>query len=100
MEVDSDDEWRLNVGDDWESDGEGEVRAKSTARVIRRTFNTRTTSMAMEAPTRGDYALTLPKELGVLAVAQIHKSELGTVVWNAAVILCEWLGANAVRIPA
>ena len=95
MEVDSDDEWRLNVGDDWESAGEGEIRAKSTARIIRRTFNTRTISMAMEAPTRGDYALTLPKELGVLAVAQIHKSELGTVVWNAAVILCEWLGANA-----
>ena len=103
MEVDSDDDaWRLNLNDAWTSDSEGEARAKPSARatkVARAELDAVNVDVdAAPAPTtstRGDYALTLPNALGVLTVAQIHECELGTVVWNAALILCDWLRANA-----
>jgi predicted nicotinamide N-methyase len=108
MEVDSDDDtWRLNLNDAWTSDSEGEVRAKpstSAAKFARAELDAVNVDIdaapATATAPRGDinaskYALTLPNELGVLTVAQIHKCELGTVVWNAALILCDWLRANA-----
>ena len=108
MEVDSDDDaWRLNLNDAWTSDSEGEARAKPSARAAK-VAQSRTRrgergcrrgagahDGAARRRQRVKYALTLPNALGVLTVAQIHECELGTVVWNAALILCDWLRANA-----
>jgi predicted nicotinamide N-methyase len=99
MEVDSDDDtWRLNLNDAWESDSDGEVRVKPSARAVEvaragldAVRSDLTGCAGPTAATGGDYALALPNGLGELMVAQIHKCELGTVVWNAAVILCDWL---------
>lgn len=115
MEVDSEDEITLNVHEDWTSDSEGAVCARRARESDERARDATKKNTARDAdafsarpatPERasGDengtnalmtYCLPLPNGLGTLDVAQVGKSELGTVVWNAALALCETLRSGA-----
>lgn len=114
METHTDDEITLNVHDDWTSDSEGAVTPKprpatrvhaSDASKVCADASTRARSEGPATPVRSDeasnersarttYRLPLPNARGTLDVAQVEKSELGTVVWNAALALCDAMRAE------
>ena len=104
MDADDDDDYVLDLTRDW-SDASADDRVVSarawgadaaptiapSSSIDRADARDARARASADAP----YALPLPRAGTSLLVGQAHKKELGTVVWRAAVILCEALRARA-----